>query len=563
MASSFVILVPLQYRNFFDLLTSAVLSPETRTGLVPQLVRIIFIILGLNILEWFGYRIGSFAIARFQVRSLARLREQAYDHLQHHSYSFFTNNFTGTLVQRVNRYARAFERLTDRIIWNLWPLFIRIVGTILVVWSIKPGLAVLIICWALLYMTVNYIYSLWRLPYNLKAAEADSRTTGTLSDSISNQNNVDIFSQHKAESDYFKKATKNQEEITLFNWNINFALDAIQAALIILVEFFVFYFSIKYWALGSVSIGTFVLIQIYIVNLGRSLWDFSRIVRDFYEGYADTKEMVEIIKLPYEIKNTPTALPLKVTSGIVTFKKVSFAFNQTRDVLNDLDLEIRAGEKVALVGPSGAGKTTFIRLLLRFYDVSSGHILIDGQNILHVTLESLRNAISLVPQDPLLFHRTIMENIRYGKPTATADEVKEAARLAHCDEFIKHLPNNYETYVGERGIKLSGGERQRVAIARAILKNAPILILDEATSSLDSHSESLIQDALDTLMKGKTVIVIAHRLSTIRKMDRIIVMKNGSIVEDGTHDKLIKKKTGLYAQLWKLQAGGFFQDAEE
>ena len=214
---------------------------------------------------------------------------------------------------------------------------------------------------------------------------------------------------------------------------------------------------------------------------------------------------------------------------------------------------------MAIVGPSGAGKTTFVRLIMRLYDVTKGQILIDDQDISRVTQDSLRANISLVPQDPVLFHRTLMENIRYGRRNATDDEVKEAARLAHCDEFIEALPLKYETYVGERGIKLSGGERQRVAIARAILKHAPILILDEATSSLDSHSESLIQDALDNLMKNCTTIVIAHRLSTIRKMDRIIAMDGGKIIEDGTHEELANKKNGLYKDLWELQAGGFIQ----
>ena len=336
-------------------------------------------------------------------------------------------------------------------------------------------------------------------------------------------------------------------------------LDAIQAIFSFIVEFIVFYVAVIYWKGDFLSVGAFVLIQLYVMGLSGQLWGFARIIRDFYEGYADAKEMIEIMKLPYEIKDTIIAKPIIVTSGEIVFDNVNFSFNETREVLSNIKLKINAGEKVALVGPSGAGKTTFVRLLLRFYDVTGGHIEIDGNDIKNITLESLRNNISLVPQDPLLFHRTIKENIRYGKPNATDEEVVEASRLAHCVEFIENLPNKYDTYVGERGIKLSGGERQRVAIARAILKNAPILILDEATSSLDSNSESLIQDALSTLMRGKTTIVVAHRLSTIKKMDRIVVLKNGSILEEGTHNSLIRKKDSLYKDLWTLQAGGFIQ----
>jgi ABC-type multidrug transport system fused ATPase/permease subunit len=260
---------------------------------------------------------------------------------------------------------------------------------------------------------------------------------------------------------------------------------------------------------------------------------------------------------PHEIKDLPGAKELAVSLAKIEYKDVHFSFNQTREVLKGIDLTIHQKEKIALIGPSGAGKSTFVKLLLRLYDLTSGEIAIDDQDIKHVTQESLRKNISLVPQDPILFHRTLKENIRYGRRDATDEEVYEAARLAHCDEFIRGLPQGYDTYVGERGIKLSGGERQRVAIARAILKNAPILILDEATSSLDSESEFLIQDALDTLMKGKTVIVIAHRLSTIRKMDRIIVLEDGKIREEGTHDYLLGQEESLYKKLWNLQAGGF------
>lgn len=557
-ASVLELIAPIYYKKFFDILSYS----QDKATLAPQLIHIILMVLLFHAGAWVCWRFGSYAIAYLEAMSMATLRQQAYDKLIYHSYSFFTNNFTGALVQRVGRYARAFERLTDRITWAILPLTVRIVGVVIVTAYIFPVLAAIIFGWIALYIVTNYYYSVWRLKYNLEAVAADSRTTAVLADALSNQNNIDIFSQHINEQKYFKDVTNEQAKITFRNWIVSQGLDAIQAALIIIIEFAIFYFTIKYWEQGLVTIGTFVLLQMYVVGLAGRLWDFGRIIRDFYEGYADAKEMVEIMKLPYEIQDAAHAVPLVVSGGEIVFDGVNFSFNKTREVLQKIDLTIKAGEKVALVGPSGAGKTTFVRLLLRFYDVTGGKILIDGQDIRNATLASLRNNVSLVPQDPLLFHRTIMENIRYGKPDATDAEVIEAARLAHCDEFISALPKQYETYVGERGIKLSGGERQRVAIARAILKNAPILVLDEATSSLDSHSEALIQDALDTLMKGKTVIVVAHRLATIRKMDRIVVLKDGSVLEEGTHEKLKKKKGSLYAKLWDLQAGGFLKEGD-
>jgi len=319
-----------------------------------------------------------------------------------------------------------------------------------------------------------------------------------------------------------------------------------------------FFFAIKYWQQGLITVGVFVLLQAYIINLINHLWGFTRTVRDVYQGYADAKEMVEILLLPHEIKDSPSAKELIVNNGEIEFEKLGFSFNETRSALKDINLTIKPGEKVALIGPSGAGKTTFVRLLLRLYSPPSGEILIDGQDISEATQESLRKNISMVPQDPILFHRTLAENIGYGRRDASRAEIEKAAALAHCDEFISNLPFGFETFVGERGIKLSGGERQRVAIARAILKNAPILVLDEATSSLDSHSEMLIQDALNTLMAGKTTIVIAHRLSTIQKMDRIIVIDEGKIVEQGSHQELLANENSLYKKLWTLQAGGFF-----
>jgi ATP-binding cassette subfamily B protein len=374
---------------------------------------------------------------------------------------------------------------------------------------------------------------------------------------------VQLFAAYPDETERFRDVTQAQANITKFTWHVTNFFDGIQAALIFAAEFLIFYFAIELWAENGITAGTFVLVQVYVIALTTQLWDFGRIIRTLYEIYADSKEMVEIMALPHEIQDAPNARPLTVPRGAIVFDRVTFSFDgEERKVLDDVTLSIPGGQKVALVGPSGAGKTTFIRLLLRLFNVEHGTISVDGQNIREATLESLHKNISMVPQDPVLFHRSLMENIRFGKPGATDEEVKQAAKLAHCDDFIENLPEKYQTYVGERGVKLSGGERQRVAIARAILKNAPILILDEATSSLDSRSEFLIQDALDSLMKGKTAILVAHRLSTIRKMDRIIVVNEGRIDEDGSHEELLKNPESLYRKLWELQAGGFILERE-
>ncbi|MEK7170448.1 MAG: ABC transporter ATP-binding protein [Patescibacteria group bacterium] len=553
------VISPLYYKQFFD----TVIAAGDRGAVGGALFQTILIILAFNGVVWLGYRVASFVDNRFLAAVSALLRQQAFDYLLGHSYSFFSNNFTGSLVQRVNRLARSFDRLTDKVVWNMIPLFVKIVGVGIVLYLFKPMVAAVMLGWALLFLVFNYTVSLWKLKYDIRVAETDSRTTGVLADAITNHHSIQLFTKTRSESGYFKRVTNEQATAHKTSLDISAVVEAGQALLIILIEFFVFYLAIGYWTENIVTVGFFVLLQAYILGLTHRLWEFSRVVRDIYESYADAKEMAEIMKLPHEIRDRKGAGKLAVPNGIVEFEDVSFSFNQTRGVLEQFNLRIEQGEKIALVGPSGAGKSTIVKLLLRLHEPAEGVIAIDGMNIKTVTLDSLRKSIALVPQDTLLFHRTLMENIRYGSETASDEEVKVAARLAHCDDFVDNLPAGFETYVGERGIKLSGGERQRVAIARAILKNAPILILDEATSSLDSHSEMLIQDALDTLMKGKTVIVIAHRLSTIRKMDRIVVINEGKIVETGDHETLLTNENGLYKKLWTLQAGGFIKDTDE
>jgi len=552
------VISPLYYKRFFD----TVIEATDKVAVGGTLLHIIVIILGFNIAIWLGYRIASFADNRFLTKVSALLRQSAFDNLMHHSYSFFSNNFTGSLVQRVNRFARAFDRLSDKIVWNIIPLIVKIVGIGIVLYLFKPIIAVVMLGWAIVFIFFNYLVSVWKLKYDIKVAEADSRSTGVLADDITNHHSIQLFTTFITESRLFKKVTGEQAKAHEVSLDISAVVEAGQALLIFFIEFFVFYLAIGYWTDDIITVGFFVLLQAYILGLTHRLWEFSRVIRDIYESYADAKEMVEIMLLPHEIKDRQGAKDLIVQKGAIAFKDMSFSFNKTREVFSHFNLDIAPGEKVAVVGPSGAGKSTIVKLLLRLHEPQQGGIYIDGANIQSVTLNSLRQNIALVPQDTLLFHRTLMENIRYGRQEASDDEVKKAATLAHCDDFVSNLSTGFDTYVGERGIKLSGGERQRVAIARAILKNAPVLILDEATSSLDSHSEMLIQDALDTLMKGKTVVVIAHRLSTIKKMDRIVVVDGGNIVESGSHDELLTQN-GLYKKLWELQAGGFIKDNDD
>jgi ATP-binding cassette subfamily B protein len=542
---SFSIISPIYYKKFFDVLTSA---PLGDSATITSLFQVVYTLLLINIIGWAGFRLAGFSTTYFQSKVVKRLSEMAFDYIIFHSHNFFTNNFAGSITQRVNRFSRSFMRFSDQIIESALPLTIKIVGSIVVLYLTIPIISYMLFGWIIVFLTVSYIFAKIKLKYDVLSAAADSKMIATLSDSVSNHSVVQLFNGYKNESNLFRKATANLTNLAIFRWNLSSVSEALQSGVSVIIEFLMFYYGIKYWSMGLLSIGTFVLIRSYLSNVEGDLWGFGRLIRNVYEAIADGKEMVEILHLPHEIKNIKGAQELLVPQGAIEFRDVVFGFSENRQVFKGLNLSIKPGEKVAIIGSSGAGKSTLVKLLLRLHDIQGGEILIDGKNIAKVTQESLRENVSLVPQDPALFHRTLMENIRYGKRDASDAEVLEASKMAHCDVFIQDFPYQYETFVGERGVKLSGGERQRVAIARALLKNAPILVLDEATSSLDSHSESLIQDALHTLMKGKTTIVIAHRLSTIRKMDRIIVLGKEGIVEEGSHDELLTKEGGTYAK---------------
>lgn len=547
------VIIPLYFKNFFDLLTGGGARSELFAGITATLLAIVV----FKVAEWIAWRAASFAVTSFESRVMADLTEKCFAYLHKHSFGYFNNNFVGSMVKRIRSFSNAFETIADNILWELIPLVVSVGAILFILWDISLWLGVGIIGWIAFYIFVSVAFSRFKLKYDIRRNEAETFSSGLLADTITNNSNVKLLNGYDREVAGFNKATEDLRAIRRLSWDLSNVFEAIQGFLMVGLEIGMLYLAIVLWKDNAITIGDFVLIQAYLSNIFGKVWGFGRVIRRFYESLSDASEMTEVLRSPHEIVDREGAHELEVVSGRIEFKNIDFRYKDSKKVLEGFDLSIKPGEKVALIGPSGAGKTTVVKLLLRMHDVTGGSITIDGSDISEVTQESLWRGVSLVPQDPILFHRSLMDNIRYGRPEATDEEVIEASRAAHCHEFISSSPEGYGTFVGERGIKLSGGERQRVAIARAILKNAPILILDEATSSLDSESESLIQDALDVLMKDKTVIVIAHRLSTVKKMDRIIAIDDGKIVEEGDHSSLADKEGGMYSHLWKLQAGGF------
>ncbi len=485
------------------------------------------------------------------------LEYTAFTHLLKHSQSFFLDNFSGSLVKKVKGLSGGFANISNAIMWRVAPITASLISMLIVISLRQIWISVGITLGIGTAVAINIMFFYRKRIYERRRTFKDSEITGRLSDVVTNQINVKMFGTEQHESQYFGDLLQERTQLSQKAMLMGEQSFFIQNFVYLIAEVLVMLYALQLWRDGTLQLGDFLLIQTYLFSLISKFFDIGKIVRDIQIGIADTQEMVDILNLPAGIQDTPNASTLTITKGAITFDHVSFSYHE-REVLNDFTLTIRPGEKIALVGPSGAGKSTIVKLLLRLYDIQQGTIRIDDQDIATVTQKSLWDTVSLVPQDPVLFHRSLLENITYGT-NATMEQVIDATKKAHCHQFINELPHQYETYVGERGVKLSGGERQRVAIARAILKNAPILVLDEATSSLDSESESMIQSALRNLMKEKTAIVIAHRLSTIMQMDRILVIDQGRLVDSGTHEELLAKDS-LYKKLWKIQAGGFVQE---
>jgi ATP-binding cassette subfamily B protein len=488
---------------------------------------------GYAVLIIFGTVIGWRVIDRLTWRMEAdierNIAEEVFDHLLKLDADFHANNFGGSLVSYTNKIMGSYVRMADTTIYQVLPLLAGLIFSSIILAPRAPLFVVVLVFFALFYMTTAFFVTRPVRLLGNKHASQESIQTGFLADAVTNIMAIKSFARRDFENQRFAKATRNTRS-SLFDF-----MQAHQKQQI--------YFHSLMSIISAVSLTVAVIsVAVYHINLSiisytsmivSQLIMFSNsVIRNYYRSFGDASDMVKILQLPPQVADPLEPEALKISEGNIEFDNVTFTHAGANDaIFHRFTIQIKSGEKVGLVGHSGSGKTTFTRLLLRFSDIDSGAILIDGQNIAAITQEDLRSKIAYVPQEPLLFHRSIGENIGYGKTDATKEEIEQAAKHAHAHEFVKDLPDGYKTMVGERGIKLSGGQRQRVAIARALLKDAPILVLDEATSALDSESEKLIQDALWKLMEGRTAIAIAHRLSTIQRMDRIVVLDNGEIVE--------------------------------
>lgn len=474
---------------------------------------------------------------------------------------FYQNHFSGALSSRVSDLVSSTPDILQVIIDRFLSHALALLVAIYTLWMVSPYFAFSMIFWTVLFITVSASLTKRITSQAAEWSRCGSKITGKMVDVFSNSLSVRLFARRRTEQSFldqaFSEATQAEQRLQWTYFWI-WLLYGISFDLMLGFNLYLLLTGIRD---GWVTIGDFALVITINITIADFLWQLTREFSQFSKYLGRITQSLEVILTPYDMLESENALPLKITKGEITFDRVQFKYKGTEadPLFKNKSITIHSGEKVGLVGYSGSGKSTFVNLILRLYDVSSGSIKIDGQDIRHVTQESLREAIGMIPQDPSLFHRSIMENIRYGKLTATDAEVMKAAKQAHAHEFILSLSEQYDSLVGERGVKLSGGQRQRIAIARAILKNAPILMLDEATSQLDSLTERDIQESLWTLMQDKTTLVIAHRLSTLLQMDRILVFDKGKIVQDGSHNDLLATD-GLYKTLWEAQVGGFLPD---
>lgn len=537
----------------FKLIIDAVENNDLKMALIFGLAYP-FVVLIVQLL----YRLSAYAGGYLLAGSNQSAANVLMEYLLGHSHGYFSERFAGSITNKIKNVTSAFDQMIPDILWSHLSAAVTFIVTFILIVNIDVSSGFLFILLISVLLVVNQRLAKSKAVLSKEFAESNSLLQGYLVDVLSNVQTSRQYVQQTFEYNEFQRLTQNRFDKGVVSWLYTERMLLVNSFILFAFSSLMFWRLVTEWGAGAVSTGEFILVLALMSNITATLLFIGRAFNATARTVGELKEGLDDILIPYEIVDDLNAEALKVNDGGIAWNDVTFRFDDLA-VFENFDLTIPSKQRLGLVGSSGAGKSTFVSLLLRQHEITDGQILIGGQNIANITQDSLREAIALVPQEPALFHRTIKENIAYGKPEATMEEIIEVAKKAQAHDFIERLPLGYETMVGERGIKLSGGQKQRVAIARAMLKNAPILILDEATSALDSESENEIQKALHVLMEGKTVIAIAHRLSTLKEMDRIVVLNEGKLIEDGNHNSLVNNK-GAYSRLWSHQAGGFIQD---
>ena len=564
MASTFLFVALLSYGNPYvmslvvDRVSEGTISSDQVFSTYgPYIVALI----AINLVGQAASKLQDYTMYKLEIAAAYDLATMSFDALCNQSMSFHSNRFGGTLVSQTSKFMSAYQQLLETITFPFLPVVCSVIFTCAILAPRVPLYVVILMVLLAIYACVSYYMYKRILSLNEKAASAQNQLSGELSDSVANILAVKTYGREAYERSLFDAANKDVVARDSKRMWASLTRGIITAAITVVIMSVVAVFIAGGNAWFGITPGTLVMMFTYTYTVTNQFNFINNGLQRFNRAFGDASGMTATLDEPRLVADKPGAPAMMVREGTIDFQNIGFYYtdgNVKTPVFEDFNLHIPAGQRVGLVGLSGAGKTTLTKLLLRLSDIQDGRILIDGQNVADCTQQSLRRSIAYVPQEALLFHRTIAENISYGRPDATMEQIREAARQANALEFIENLPQGFETITGERGVKLSGGQRQRVAIARALLADCPVLVLDEATSALDSESEALVQDALKTLMRGRTCIVVAHRLSTVASLDRIVVLDHGKVAEDGPHAELIKAG-GEYAHLWDRQTGAYLE----